>query len=138
MTRAQLERLILNDYGIKPDFPWIKYPDFAVFRHAGNGKWFALIMSVSKSTLGLEGEEKVDVVNFKCDPLLIGSLRGKSGFLPAYHMNKEKWITALLDGSAPEDEIKMLLSGSFELTAPNVRRKKSKAKKTQAEEKDNV
>lgn len=34
-----------------------------------------------------------------------------------YHMNKEHWITAALDGSAPEDEIKILLAMSYDLTA---------------------
>ena len=28
--------------------------------------------------------------------MLIGSLRGQKGYFPAYHMNKEKWISVLL------------------------------------------
>ena len=40
-----------------------------------------------------------------------------SSVVPAYHMNKEHWITAALDGSAPEDEIKILLAMSYDLTA---------------------
>ncbi len=50
-------------------------------------------------------------------PRLIGPQREKPGFFPAYHMNKEHWITAALDGSAPEDEIKILLAMSYDLTA---------------------
>ena len=65
----------------------------------------------------LPGAEEVPVLNLKADPRLIGPQREKPGFFPAYHMNKEHWITAALDGSAPEDEIKILLAMSYDLTA---------------------
>ncbi len=44
-------------------------------------------------------------------------------------MNKEKWITAALDGSADSEKIKSLLDMSFDLTAvKRGRRGRSKAK----------
>ena len=43
--------------------------------------------------IGLTGEGEVDILNVKCDPILSGSLRMQPGFFPAYHMNKEKWIS---------------------------------------------
>ncbi len=70
-----------------------------------------------EDTLGLRGTESLDVVNFKCDPILIGSLRGEPGIFPAYHMNKEQWLTAALDGSVSDEQIKMLLDMSYEATA---------------------
>ena len=39
-------------------------------------------------------------------------------------MNKENWITTALDGSAPEDKIKMLVDMSYELTRKKAPRKK--------------
>ena len=39
-------------------------------------------------------------------------------------MNKERWLSAALDGSAPDGEIKMLLDMSYEATRPKCRRKK--------------
>ncbi len=45
-------------------------------------------------------------------------LREQSGYLPAYHMNKERWITIRLDGSVPEEEIKNLIDMSYHLTKP--------------------
>ncbi len=89
-----------------------------VFRHEQNRKWFALLMSIPGSKLGIPGDQTVDILNLKCDPLLTGSLRREPGFYPAYHMNKETWITAALDGSAEEERIKQLLHMSFYLTAP--------------------
>lgn len=78
----------------------------------------------AQNKLGLQGEELLDVVNLKCDQILIGSLRGEPGFFPAYHMSKDNWITAALDGSASDDKIKMLLDMSYQATAPKVRKRK--------------
>lgn len=125
MNREKLEAYILKTYNIEPDYPWIKHPDYAVFRHTCNKKWFALIMEVPKDKLGLPTNDILSVVNFKCDPILIGSFLDKKGYFPAYHMNKTSWITVALDGSAPDDEIKILLAMSFEATAPKVLKKRN-------------
>ena len=124
MRRNELEAFIMETYNAEADYPWRKSPNHAVFRHCSNRKWFALIMDVTKNKLGLQGEGLLDVVNLKCDPILIGSLREEPGFLPAYHMSKDNWITVALDGSAPDDKIKMLLDMSYQATAPKVCRRK--------------
>ena len=130
MNREELEAYILNHYSAQPDYPWADTPLAAVFRHAGNRKWFALLMEVPRDKLGLLGTEKLDIVNFKCDPILIASLRGEAGIFPAYHMNKASWITAALDGSVSAETIKLLLDVSYELTKPKIRRKAANKKET--------
>ena len=105
------------------DRPWMKYPSYKVFRHAANRKWFALIMDVQKDKLGLPETGVIDIVNLKCDPILVGTLRNDIGIFPAYHMNKDNWISVALDGSVPEDKVRMLLDISYELTAPKSKRK---------------
>lgn len=117
MTRKELEAYITETYNTGPEYPWLAYPTYAVFRHQNNQKWFAVVMEIPKEKLGLPVGGCINVVNLKCDPLLIGSLRNEPGFFPAYHMSKAHWITAALDGSAPEDKIKWLLDLSFDLTA---------------------
>ena len=124
MLSPQLESFIMETYNAEADYPWLKYPNYEVFRHCNNRKWFALIMDVPKNKLGLQGEEMLEVVNFKCDPILIGTLREEPGFFPAYHMSKDSWITVALDGSVSDDKIKMLLDMSYETTAPKTRKKK--------------
>ena len=91
MDRKKLEQLIFDTCSVEPDYPWMDTPESAVFRHPGNRKWFALVTTVSRSKLGLPGKQPVDIVNLKCDPLLIGSLRMEPGFYPAYHMNKDRY-----------------------------------------------
>ena len=125
MNRDDLEQFINENYNAESDYPWLKYPNYEVFRHSNNRKWFALIMDIPKNKLGLPGTEIIDVVNFKCDPLLIGSLLKEAGFFPAYHMNKESWITVALDKSVNDDTIKMLLDMSYDATALKTHKKKS-------------
>ena len=131
MNREELEAYILNHYSTEPDYPWADTPRAAVFSHANNRKWFALMMEVPRDKLGLAGAEKLDIVNFKCDPILIASLRGEPGIFPAYHMNKSSWITAALDGSVSTETIELLLDVSYELTMPKTRRKAAKGKENE-------
>ena len=124
MERFALDKHITSTYGAAAEFMWEKYPTFAVYRHQNNNKWFAVIMEIPKSKIGLDDDGPVNVVNLKCDPLLIGSLLMDNGIHKGYHMNKNYWITVRLDGSVDEDKIKWLLDISFDLTA-----KKNKVKK---------
>lgn len=78
-------------------------------------------MDIPERYVGRPGRATLDVVNVKCDPIMIGSLRSEPGFFPAYHMNKEKWITVSLDGRVPDGQIKWLLDLSFALTAPRMK-----------------
>ena len=119
MNRKELKQYIQNTFNVNPDYPWVKQPDNEVFRHSSNKKWFALIMNVEKSKLGLLEEGMLEVVNLKCDATLLGSLHNKNGIFPAYHMNKANWITVALDGSVDEETIKMLVDLSYEATLKN-------------------
>ncbi len=116
MDRKQIIQFISEKYSAVAEYPWLKYPDYAVFRHDSNKKWFAVIMDIPRSRLGLDGEEIIDILNVKCEPVMTGSLRGEKGFYPAYHMNKTNWITVALDGSVSGERIKQLIDMSFELT----------------------
>ena len=124
--RDRITQNILDAYGIQPEYLWADSPDSAVFRHPDSGKWFGLMMNVEKKRLHLTGDEAVDVLNVKCDPILIGSLRREPGFLQAYHMNKDSWISILLDGTVPDDRIMPLLGMSYDLVAPRTRARQRK------------
>lgn len=110
MERREVFEYIKEQYGTEPDYPWMDWN--TVLCHKENNKWYGLVMEVERNKLGLEAAVLVDVLNVKCDPILIGSLRMQQGFHPAYHMNKDKWINVRLDGSAPANEIKGLIATS--------------------------
>ena len=124
MNKRELQKYIAETYNTDPDFPWESNPTFAVYRHRSNQKWFALVMDVPKSKLGLREDGKIDIVNLKCEPALIGSLRTEKGFFPAYHMSKDKWISVALDGSVDDEQLLFLLDMSYELTDVKIKNKK--------------
>lgn len=122
MNRKELEEYIVETYDSQPEFPWIKNPNHMVFRHANNRKWFALVMEIHAEKLGLPAKGMRDIVNVKCDPILIGTLLKEYGFYPAYHMNKSNWITILLDSGVDDEKIKWLLDMSFDMTAKKIKK----------------
>ena len=116
--REKVYAYIEKKYKISPEYPWAKYDSNAVFRHSDNKKWFALVMGVEKDKLGLLGTEYVDVINLKIDDMMFRDILVQTeGILPAYHMNKEHWITVLLDGTVEETKVYDLIDVSYLATA---------------------
>lgn len=116
MYREDIFNYTKRKYNTDPDYPWAKFPDYAVFRHGKNNKWYGLLMNVDRNKLNIEGDGETKILNVKCDPALSGILREENAILPAYHMNKEHWISIVLDGSVPDEEIFHLLDLSYDLT----------------------
>ena len=124
--REQVARWAMEQFGVEPEYPWADSPEAFILRHPNSGKWFGVVMAVGRDRLGLPGEGRVDVLNLKADPLLLGSLLEMPGFYPAYHMNKLHWVSLLLDGPLGEEDILPLLDMSYENVAPKGRKKGGK------------
>ena len=119
--RDRIFAYIKKKYKATPEYPWGE-DDGAVLRHSDNRKWFALVMRVGRGKLGLAGDGQVDVVNLKiADRMFKDVLMQNKGILPAYHMNKRHWISVILDGTMPEEELTLLIRDSYRLTAPRTR-----------------
>lgn len=103
-------------YHTQPDSPFHHFPNYVALRHGKDGSWYALIMSVPRERLGMQGAGEVDILDIKVPPEKVHALQKKKGFLPAYHMDKTHWISILLDGSVPDAHVNGLLDESFELT----------------------
>lgn len=116
MSKEELFSYVLNHYDVKPDYPFKKHPQYAVLRHKNNKKWFALVMSIPKKKLKITGHGETIAIDIKVNPELISILRGQKGFLPAYHMNKDHWLTMELDGAIEAKTILNLLDESYALT----------------------
>lgn len=57
----------------------------------------------------------VDVLNLKCEKDLAILLKDGKTILPAYHMNKNNWISILLE-EANDEMVLDLIAQSYELT----------------------
>jgi predicted DNA-binding protein (MmcQ/YjbR family) len=107
---------ISEKYCVKPEFLWESSPASAAVRNKSTGKWFGVIIgNLPKSKLGLASEEKCEIINLKCDPLFVSLTVDGKGYFRAYHMNKEKWISVLLDGTVPFEEICEIIDMSYEI-----------------------
>ena len=123
-TRETFLRAAVAAYNLAPGSLWTESPNHLVLRRPDNRKWFAWIMDLPRATLGLSGEGRADLPDFKCaDPLLRDLLRSRAGYLPAYHMNRAGWIGLLLDGSLPLEEVLALLQKSYEAAGSKAARR---------------
>ncbi len=118
MYRQDVYNYIRKKYKVEPDYPWRgQYEECAVFRHKESRKWFALSMELMGDKVGLEPSDKVNVINLKVDDLFFRDMIiEEAGIMPAYHMNKQHWITVLLDGTVTKDRIYDLIDMSFSAT----------------------
>jgi predicted DNA-binding protein (MmcQ/YjbR family) len=117
MKRGELFSQVAQRYGTEPEYPWPRWPNHAVLRHAENRKWFGIVMNVPAVRLGLESEDMVDVVNLKADPDDVPALQLADGILPAYHMNKEHWVSIILGDALADEMLLDLLETSYRLTS---------------------
>ena len=123
MNRESLKKYIEENYSVEADYPWRKYPSYEVFRNNITGKWFAVIMTITADKLGMDCKDNIDIVNLKCDNFFGESVKKMAGVFPAYHMNKQHWISVVLNDSVDDDTVEMLLDMSYKLTGRKNMRK---------------
>lgn len=121
--RGRLFSYLQEHYNTQPEYLWENTPDAAIFRHPASGKWYAVFLRVPADRIGLEGGP-LHILNVKCDPILIGGLRSEPGFYPAYHMNKNTWVTIQLDGPVDDGQIIPLLEDSYDSVRPKTRKRR--------------
>ena len=106
---------IKNKYDTNPEFLWDKFPSCGVFRNINNNKWFALITNVNKNKLDNKTDKEVEIINVKIQKDLIEKFLKVNGFYKAYHMNKNNWISIILDDTIPDFIIFKLIDISYDL-----------------------
>ena len=120
ISRNEIFQYIQENYQVPPQYLWEKYPNYAVFKHPHNQKWFGFVADLPCEKLGITEPDKygpiIDILVIKTDPAAVPTLLHNKGYLPAYHMNKSHWISICLDGSVAMDEICFLLNESYHLT----------------------
>jgi predicted DNA-binding protein (MmcQ/YjbR family) len=109
---------IRTKYKDEIEYPWMRYPDYGVFRHKDNQKWYGLMMDVPREKLGLKGKGIVDILNIKLGDFLTREfLIQRAGFFPGYHIARGNWISILLDGTVELEEVCHLIDVSYQMTA---------------------
>lgn len=92
-------------YGDELEFLWDKFPYDAVWRRRDTKKWYAIIMTVSATKLGLEREGEVEVIDLRLPREDMQALVDNVRYFPGYHMNKSSWYTIVLDTTVSTQEL---------------------------------
>ena len=122
LKQEEIYEYVKKQYGTIPEYLWKSSPESAILRHK-NGKWYAAILRVEKSKLGLEEEGMVDIINVKCEPDMVGLLTQTYGFLSEYHMNKKYWISVYFNQDVPDNKIKELIKQSYDIVYQSLPKK---------------
>lgn len=104
-----------NTYGDELEFLWEKSPKNAILRRKDNRKWYAALLTISKSKLGAFPDEEIEVLDLRAAPEAIPDMVDGKRVFAGYHMNKKHWITLPLDGTLPAEEICAMLGTSYTL-----------------------
>lgn len=110
----RITKYIKETYNNDPEFLWTKFKGYGVFRNSNNKKWYGIIMNIDLSKIDDKTGE-VEILNVKLDENKIKKLLNKKGFYKAYHMNKNDWISIILNDTISDLEIISLLNESYNL-----------------------
>ena len=105
---------IKNKYNSNPEFLWDKYDDIAVFRN-DNGKWYGVLFTLSFDKLDNNKTGMVEIINLKYDRNGINEVVNNINVFRGYHMNKNNWITLVLDDTLSDEEVYKLIDNSYKL-----------------------
>lgn len=104
---------IRQNYGDDLEFLWKRFPDYAVFRRKESQKWYAVLLIIPKSKLGLDGDEKIEILDVRMHLGHKNILIDNKKYFEAYHMNKQHWLSVLLDGSVDMPELARRIDDSY-------------------------
>lgn len=120
--RQQLDIYTKETYGVDPEILPFSHEDYEIYRHTDIGKWFAVFIVKERSAFGLVGDGPAEIICVKvADPMYADFLMNQPGYLRGYPSRDWNWVSAVLDGTVPFEDIRRLLDESYRAT-------KSKAK----------
>ena len=96
--------------------PFKTNPDIKALVTTKN-KWYALFLDVEYSKLQKDSlvDSKVKIVNLKHIPSKISTVIDNRNIFPAYHMNKNHWISVVLNNNIDIEYVKELIRLSYNL-----------------------
>lgn len=110
-------KFVKDSYGDELEFLWQKFPDCAVWRRKDNKKWYGALLTVCGRKIGLDTDEKVEILDLRMDPKKAETILSKKQYYPGWHMNKKNWYTVVLNGSLADKELQENIVESYALAA---------------------
>ncbi len=117
--RSECSRKVISyardSFGDELEFLWERDKECAVLRRKDNRKWYAVFMIIPANKLGLDGGIRVEIIDVRIAPEELPSTVDGKRFFAGYHMNKKHWLTIVMDGSVPAEEVFKYLNESYNL-----------------------
>ena len=104
---------IREQYHDELEFLWKKSPGNAVWRRKDTGKWYGVILTISRKKLGLPSDEIVEIIDLRLQPEIIREIVDGRRYFPGWHMNKKSWYTIILDNCVRTEEICKRIDESY-------------------------
>lgn len=113
----EILQYVRDEYNNEPEFLWQKFSTTSILRNHENNKWYAAFMTITKNKLGLKPDEPVEVIDLRFNKHeALDFVASNQHIYPGYHMNKQNWITIILDGSLETEQILELLDNSYQIS----------------------
>ena len=116
-TKAVI-RYVREEYGGELEFLW--EDENAIWRNPVNRKWYGLLMRVRSERLGLPGDEVREILVLRFEKGMAREFvaaKGVEGIRLAYHMNKDNWVTVVMDEGVALPEVLGLVDQSYRIVA---------------------
>lgn len=109
---------IRQKYHDELEFLWQNSPRNAVWRNQENQKWYALLLTIPRNKLpGEISDETVEIINLRFQKnQALDFAESHTNIFPGYHMNKNNWITIILDNSMETKQILDLIDQSYDIS----------------------
>ena len=120
--RQRLDAYTQDQYGVDPEILPFSHEDYEIYRHTDPGKWFAVFVVKERSVFGLEGDGTAEIICVKvADPMYADFLMNQPGYLRGYPSRGWNWVSAVLDGTVPFEELRRMLDESYKATKSKAR-----------------
>ena len=110
---TRIAKYIIKTYHDTPEFPWKKFPEFAIFRNKNNKRWYAVIMNVKDNVLG-DNISARSIINIKPPQDKYQELIEQENIYPGWHMDKKSWITISLSDYFSDEYVEGLIDLSYQ------------------------
>lgn len=123
--REKLEEYAKEKYGVESEPLPFNRENYAVYRHADSGRWFAVFITKSRREFGLPGDGDAQIVSLKLRDLLLADfLTQQPGYLRGYPSARWNWISVVLDGTVPLEDVCRWLDESYQATSSKTKNQK--------------
>ncbi len=112
----ELIKYVKEKYQDDLEFLWEKFSKNAIWRNKTNQKWYGILLTIPSEKLGLEKQGEIEILDIRCPQENIVKVIDNHSIFPGYHMNKNHWITILLNDSITTEEIKKYMDQSYQIS----------------------